>query len=128
MATKKRPYAQDFSGPSLTDKSFAPACDVNNIVRHYQQTGLDPHIERKKLETYGVAPTQSFSEAMRNKAELDSIFASLPDSVRAQHANNSTAWFEYLGSDEASQELLDAMATPPAEPAPQGASVDETEA
>lgn len=76
---RKRKYSQDFSGNSRTDESFAASCDVNNIVRHYQTTGIDPYQDRIKTARYEEASTMSYEDAMRNKAELDSYIAENPN-------------------------------------------------
>ncbi len=56
----------------MTDASFAPACDVNNIVKHYQTTGHDPHQDRIAQARYDEASTLTYADAMRHKAALDS--------------------------------------------------------
>lgn len=92
MTTKrKRKYAQDFSGKSLTDQSFTSSCDVNNIIRHYENTGVDPYAHRKAAANYGAVPNLSFSEAMQNKAEFDSYMLENPNwSEAASEAPEST--------------------------------------
>jgi hypothetical protein len=112
MATttkRKRKYSQDFSGNSLTDQSFAPGCDVNNIVRHYQETGIDPNPDRKKMERYGEASTLTYEDAMRNKAELDSYTLENPD------------WDAPQPEPEAPEAEI-TPDPPPDQPAPQDAS------
>ncbi len=94
MVTKKRPFAQDFSGESRTDRSFAPGCEVNTIVQHYAQTGVDPFADRLKLQRFGFAATLSYEEACRRTAEIESAFAELSPAERQAHGNNAEAWFE----------------------------------
>ncbi len=124
---KRRRFSQDFSKGGRTDASFAPACDVNSIVKHYQETGIDPYQDRIKLKRYAHASSQSYEEAMRATAEIDSAFAQLPAPVRAQHANNPSAWLESLTTPELPPEPEVAPDLPPAEPAPQGALGGDSE-
>lgn len=129
--TKKRRYAQDFSETAhgrITDSSFAPSCDVNNIVRHYEKTGLDPHEHRLKMARYEDASTIPFEEAMRITAELDSAFASQPLSVQAEHGNSAAEWYASLAARELNQEALSASQEASADVAPQDAPDPETEA
>lgn len=123
-------FAQDFSMEKhgrKTDSSFAAACDVNAIVKHYSKTGVDQYADRIPQARYEEASTQTYDEAMRIVAELDSAFNEQPDSVRSQHPN-SAAWLEYLGTvGEAPPEASEASETPPAEPAPQDSSDDNSE-
>lgn len=121
---KNRPYSQDFSGPSMTDTSFGPACDINTIVKHYAIDGLDPNPERKKLERFGEATTLTYAEAMRQKAEIDSAFENLPDSERAQHNNSVEAWLRHV--PETTE--LEGSPEPAPETPPEGATEPKSEA
>lgn len=94
---KIRPHAVDFSEAKhgrITDSSFAPSCDVNNIIRHYQTTGVDPYEDRRQRQLFGEAGTLSFDEAMRINAELNSKFAELPHADQVRHDYNPLAWIE----------------------------------
>lgn len=126
---KKRKYAQDFSEAKhgrITDSSFAPACDVNNIVRHYEKTGVDPYADRRGTALYEPASTMSFEDAMRNKAALDSAFEEQPAHVRAAHAN-SFAWLDHLSQPKPRQEAPNASVQTPEQPAPQDAAPDNSD-
>jgi len=130
MATSKRQrkyprLSQDFSGNSKTDESFAPACDVNNIVRHYERTGIDPFIDRKAAAQYGEASTLTFADAMRIKAEMDSYLAEHPEAY-SEAAQAAQAAHPEATPQE--QENVRSGASSAAEPAPQGASETQTEA
>lgn len=124
---RKRRFAQDFSGKSLTDQSFAPACDVNRIVKHYQDTGLDPYRERLAKAHWGIATTQTFADAMRIKAEFDSAFALLPLSERERYNNDPEAWLAEIGRPDPSEAVSEALETALAEPAPQDSTDVESE-
>lgn len=132
LSKRKYPrYSQDFSMEKhgrKTDSSFAASCDVNAIVKHYSKTGIDQYADRIPQARYEEASTKTFDEAMRITAELDSAFNEQPDSVRSQHAN-SAAWLEYLGTvSEPVTDAPEAPDPPPAEPAPQDATEDNSEA
>lgn len=125
-----RPYSQDFSGDSLTDQSFTAACDVNSIVRHYEQTGIDPFFDRKINQQFGDASTTSYEDAMRQVAEVNSAFAAMPAAERSRYANDPSRWLTaietYKASLEASEEPSDPPAEPPAELAPQDSTDDKS--
>ena len=122
---RKRKYSQDFSAEKhgrITDSSFAAACDVNNIVNHYQSTGIDPYQDRLNSQRFGDASVLSYEDAMRNKAELDSYTLENPDFLQ----NLETA----QADSEPSQAPIippEAPASPPAEPAPQAALGGDSE-
>jgi len=130
----KRPFAQDFSGDSRTDASFAPACDVNNIVQSYARQHIsfgspeDPNLSRIQKGYQGQASTLSYASAMRAKAEIDSAFALLPLSEREKYANSSSQWFDEISTPKEAPEPHTAAEDSPAETAPQDASDGESEA
>lgn len=125
----KRKYSQDFSEATcgrITDSSYAAAADINNIVRHYEETGIDPFVERKALAQSGEALTTSYEDAMRHKAELDSAFENLTPQERAEHDNSPMAWYQYLGREQASQALSDVPDVTP-DPPPEDSTEAESE-
>jgi len=130
----KRPFAQDFSGNSRTDSSFAPSCDVNNIVKHYAKQHIsfgspeDPNLSRIQHGDQGEAATLSYASAMRAKAEIDSAFALLPLQEREKYANSSSQWFEDLSTPKPLTEALEASPASPAETAPQDSKSGESDA
>jgi len=130
MATtkRKRRYAQDFSKGGKTDASFAPSCDVNRIVNHYQKTGIDIHADRLQQARYGEAPTLTYAEAMRYKAELDSTFALLPLSDQEKYDFSVHKWISDLSAPKPAHDLPTAADESPAEPVPQDASDGKSEA
>lgn len=91
---RERKYAQDFSGVSKTDRSFAPAHDVNNIVRHYENTGLDPYESRLANKRFGYATSKTYLEAQREIAEINTAFNELPSAQRAYFQNDPALWIE----------------------------------
>jgi len=134
VKARKRPYAQDFSGNSRTDASFAPSCDVNNIVHHYAKQHIsfgspeDPNLSRIQHGYQGEAASLSYASAMRAKAEIDSAFALLPLSERDKYENSSSQWFDDISTPKPAEEPETAAASPAAQTAPQDASDGESEA
>jgi len=130
----KRPYSQDFSGNSRTDTSFAPACDVNNIVQHYARQQItfgspeDPNFERIQHGYQGEATSLSYASAMRAKAEIDSAFALLPLSEREKYSNSSSEWFEDISTPKPPTEAQEASPASPAEPPPEDTKQGESDA
>ena len=108
----KRPFAQDFSGESKTQQHFKDSCDVNNIVAHYQQTGVDPYADRRASQQFGFATSETYESAMRNVAEVNSAFAALPSEERALHLHDPARWL----SAQASPEVEDPENSPPEPP------------
>lgn len=131
IGRKKRPFAQSFPGESKVQRHFKDSCDVNNIVAHFLQTGIDPHADRLKNQKFGYASSQTFEEAMRNIAEINSSFAELSAEVRQEHLNDPARWIDAMASPTPPDEnIVDPEApqepspTPPEAP-PEDAKINE---
>lgn len=115
-----RKYAQDFSGETQTQQQFKDSVDVNNIVRSYTRTGIDPYADRVQNQKFGFATSKDFTESAYAVAEINSAFADLPSAERSQHDNEPANWLESLIEPEPSPEpetAPEALSEPPAEPA-----------
>lgn len=66
-----RRHAIVFTEPSKTRQSFKDECDVDNIVRQFERTGLITHA-RKHPGEYFAAPEMDYFTAMRADAEARS--------------------------------------------------------
>lgn len=98
----KRKYSQDFSGDSVVQQHFKESTDINAIIRQHQMTGIDPY-EHRKNPQFGYATSQTYYDACRNTAEIQSAFMELPSKERASHLNDPGRW-------------LLSMQTPPQDP------------
>ncbi len=85
-----------FPEPSLTQQQFKSSVDVNNIVNHYKNTGIDPYESRKQSLRFGTATSKGFTEAMYQVAEVNSAFAELPAETRQSFSNDPTQWLTHL--------------------------------
>lgn len=93
---RKRRFAQDFSGESLTQQHFKDSSDVNNIIAHFRDTGIDPYAQRAQNQSFGYASSQTFSDAMQNIAEIKTAFADLPAAERQSHSNDPAVWLDSI--------------------------------
>jgi len=131
--SKRRPFSQDFSGPSLTQQHFTAQVDVNNIVNHFRVTGIDPYADRIPKQKFGFASSVTFEEALRQTAEVKSAFAELPSEKRGSFNNDPALWLDSLVIDPTptidETPIVDPAASqPPAEPPtePKPAEMDST--
>lgn len=103
----KRPFSQDFSGESKTQQHFTESVNVNNIVRHFVQTGVDPYADRLKNQNFGYASSQDFTEAMQNIAQINTAFAELPSEERSAFGNDPARWIDHLTTPIPAVEEID---------------------
>ena len=84
-------YAEHDFGPSATKQSFKDECDVNQIMKKYQKTGVIDHVSRYGGD-YGFADSHDFHEAMSLVADANTMFEELPSAAR-EHFDNDPAKF-----------------------------------
>lgn len=121
---ERRRVQLDFSdSESLTEQCHKDSCDINNILGRAQRTGILEHVAASK-GYYGTAPTgDDFQRHQNIVAKAQSMFESLPSSIRNKFENNPAKYLDFMTQDknyEAIKELgLDAShLKPPAPVAP----------
>lgn len=91
--------------PSRTRQEFADECDINNILRGYEKTGVISHIDPREpvyLDTTDVVDLQSAIEIVR---VAEAAFMSLPAAVRREFDNDAVKWADFA-SDPANVEKM----------------------
>lgn len=101
---------------------------MNNIINHFRVTGIDPHADRAKNQHFGFASSQTFEEALRNTAEVNSAFENLPSNKRAEFDNNPSLWLDSLGPAEGPNIDEDPIVDSGASEAPEMASTEPDDA
>lgn len=126
-----------YKPPSRTKQSFLAQCDINNIIKGFQTTGMINHINAQAAQgMYADLPDEvDFQQSLETVKRGEEAFASLPSKVRARFENNPLAFMAFLADpanrDEAiSLGLIDKPVIPPTpptpSPAPENGSQDPT--
>jgi len=84
-----------FTGESRTKQSFKDECDINVIMRRYQQTGILDHV-RDAVPQYLDATAIEFQAAMDIVAQAQTIFEELPSAIRARFENDPAQLLEFV--------------------------------
>lgn len=72
----------------VTKQSHKAECDINNILKQYQRTGIITHVQNAR-PTYEDLPSNvDFQQAMNTVLEAERAFLALPGKVRAHFDNN----------------------------------------
>ena len=93
-------------GPGLTKQSHRGECDVNQIMRRYEQTGLMRFVESRQAQ-YMDAPAIDFQEAMNAVLEANSMFAEMPSDLRKRFSNDPGEFLDFASNPENIDELRD---------------------
>lgn len=84
----RRRVSLDCGDEAVTKQSHKAECDINNILRQYQRTGILTHVQNAR-PTYGDLPSDvDFQQAMNTILEAESAFLALPSKVRAHFDND----------------------------------------
>ena len=112
-------------GETKVEQSHKKSCDINDIMRRYQKTGLFP--QRTDRPKYGnFIGTGDLHEAMNRVKEAQVEFLMLPSDIRSRFQNDPGLLLEFIGNEANREEaenlgLLPRVESPPPENvAPEG--------
>lgn len=93
--------------PSMTKQEFKAECDINNIIKAYQVTGIISHMNTKAQEGafIDLPDPIDFQESLAIVANAQMAFAALPSSIRNQFENDPERFLAYV-QDPANKEQL----------------------
>lgn len=98
--------AINFEGPSRTKQSFRDECDINNIMRKWQKTGLVTHVSKYQGDYSDLTNVQSYHESCNQVLAAQEAFASLPSSLRSRFQNDPGQFLEFVGNDANRDEAI----------------------
>lgn len=108
-ATKARDlYAPSFQvgveckGVGRTKQSFKAQCDVNNIIKKYDKTGLLAHVNTMKAQYGDFSKVGDFREALDKMAKAEEAFMEMPPKLRKRFRNDPMEMVAFL-SDKANK-------------------------
>lgn len=127
-----RPHARvsfETVGPSMTRQEFKEECDIHNILKQYQRTGVLEHIARIRPSFEDLPSDVDFQAAMNTIIQAENAFEALPSAVRAHFGNDPATFLAAFNDDSQlaflrEHGLVEAIhapaATPVAPPASEG--------
>lgn len=76
-------------GASRAKQSFKDECDINNIMKKFEKTGVIEHVKQHGAK-YGnfLASPQDYHSALNQVVQADRMFMSLPAKVRQAFDND----------------------------------------
>lgn len=108
-----------------TDQSFARECDINFIMKQYEEIGVVEHLNRLQPQ-WGEVPDFDFHASMEMIREAELKFEALPASLRDRFGNDPHNFMEFFTREENRAEgerlgLLTPRPVPPPPPPPPAA-------
>lgn len=86
------------TGLSLTKQSFKAECDVNNILRNYNKTGVLP--ENFNPGEFRDVTGIDYQESMQMVASASSMFNELPSALRKRFKNDPAELLAFTSDDK----------------------------
>jgi Chlamydia-phage Chp2 scaffold (Chlamy_scaf). len=85
------------TGASRTKQSFREECNINNVMRRFEKTGILEHTNRYE-GSYGdfTAAPSSYHEAVEQVIAAEKMFMSLPASVRKRFSNDPGLFLDFV--------------------------------
>lgn len=94
-------------GETLTKQAEKDACDVNNIVRKWQKTGVIEHVAKYQGDYSDlVGAPVDYHAAFNQVLEARAAFDSLPSSVRKRFQNDPGAFLEFVSDPANGDEMI----------------------
>lgn len=81
--------------PSRVQQSQTANCDINNIIKRHDHTGLLDHVNKAVAQYGDYTTVNEYQVALNTVLQAQESFNSLPASVRSRFNNNPGSFFEY---------------------------------
>lgn len=91
--------------PSLTDQSQAEACDINFILKRYQQTGVAPGVNAEALYA-DVSESGDYHSAMNILNQANAQFEALDAHTRARFGNDPAQFLDFMHDPKNLPEMI----------------------
>lgn len=106
-----------FPGQGRTKQEFKDECDINVLMRRYQEEGVPPPTNPQQPR-WGDFSAFDFQEAMNTVLEAEQLFSELPSHLRNRFANDPVQLLEWVHNPSNAAEavelgFLDAERLPP---------------
>lgn len=101
----RRRQAIKFTEPGLTKQEFREECDINNIMKRYEKDGVLTHFNKYQGQYGDFADVSEYHEAMNKVVAADTMFMSLPASIRDRFGNDAGKFLDFVGDEKNLKEM-----------------------
>lgn len=129
MFTRVESVACDFEtgSESMTKQSMKDECDINNILRQYQMTGVISHVNEAEPQYAELPDPVEYQDALNQVQAAEAAFYRLPQAVRERYGNDPAGLLQALANPAEAgflqeQGILNAPALAGADAAESGSS------
>lgn len=94
-------------GPSKTKQSERDACDINQIMKRFERTGILPEMIRKEPHYGDFSDPVTYQEALNLVIHTGEQFAALPAKIRARFENDPEQFLAFCSDAKNADEMAD---------------------
>lgn len=88
------------SEKSLTQQQFKDECDINNIMKKYEQTGEFLHLTKKQGQYADFSEIQDYQAMYDTVIKAEEAFMTLPAETRLRFQNNPGKLIEFIQDEK----------------------------
>ncbi|AXL14715.1 internal scaffolding protein [Microviridae sp.] len=103
--TEREPVLASIGETTQVQQSMAADCDINNIMKKYEKTGVLQHVARYGGSYGDFTVLPDFHTAMNKMIEAQEMFMSLPASIREKFNNDAGAFVEFAVDEKNIDEM-----------------------
>lgn len=90
----------DCGTEQMTKQSHKAECDIHNILKQYQRTGIVSHISKQQARYEDLPDPMEFQEAMNIRLQAEEAFGSLPAKIRERYGNDPGQFLAALSDED----------------------------
>jgi phage internal scaffolding protein len=107
----------------MTKQNHKAECDINNIIKQYQKTGILNHVANSTAEYLNLPSNFDYQDALNTVIAAEDAFNQLPSKVRDRFSNDPASLLAAINNPAMRTELeefgiLKKPASPPPSPPP----------
>lgn len=111
----------------MCEQHHKQACDVNNILKQYDKTGLLTHVNNTQAHYGDFTEINEYQTSLNMVIEAQNSFMELPSAIRKRFGNDPGLFIEFVTNPENASEMVEMGLSnaPVGEPEPLKVSVIE---
>lgn len=121
------PVTLDCGDEVITKQAHAAECDIHNILKQYERTGVITHLAAGRAEYLDLPSDVDYQSSLNTLLAAENAFAALPANVRDYFANDPARFLAAFGDETQADKLRELgllkETVAPAEAAPTAAVV-----
>lgn len=94
-------------GETRTVQYEKDKCDINNILKKYQATGLIDHVSRYNGDYSDLGGVQDYHSSLNQVLEAQNAFDSLPSSIRNKFSNDPGQFLAFVSDANNMDEMVE---------------------